>query len=302
MNTLASLRNCDITRNFSLLEVKGGDISMNTGSKGGGIFLEGAIFRGANLTINENTAATHGGGVFGDSNSCDNSSIHLEHCIISSNRADTGGGICLKSTAQLGGSPPDPENLHTVGLPDTINQIISLARSLFRAKSPTSMTIFGENGSDLLMMSTTNVVLVDCDISNNFAQRSGGAIYTTYEEMLCVCCSGVCSTFCPKNNIVQQLEACSETWHGNELGPLGYGPKIASMADRVYLISNLEAHIEDGTLFEDAHNSGEPLPTFAVEVRDAYDQLVTLCESDVFAFVSASEGLLSGEVSMQVRG
>lgn len=301
MDTLVSSATCDLTRNFSLVEVHGGDISMNKGSKGGGIYLSGAIFRGAELIISRNSAASQGGGIYANSNTCRDSLIFLEYCSISENKASSGGGIYLRSAKYSKDASSDVSGVHAARLPESINQIVAVATSLFTAYSPTSNSIFGDTHLQAVVAPLNSAVLVDCVLSRNFARQSGGGIFVAYEDKLCVCCSNVCSTFCSGNSTVNQLEACPKTWEGNRLGRRGYGPKIASSEVVASIFTAAKVRVENGAILEEAHNSGGPLPAFAVEVSDAFGQIVTMDNSNIFAFVYSDKGRLSGKVGAEVR-
>jgi len=116
-----------------------------TQNQGSGIFCINSAPSISDTTINDNTTAGNGGGVYCDSNSAPS----LDKCIVSENIASQhGGGIYCES-----GTEPN--------LSDTI----------------ISMNTSGQSGGGIYCGEGSNPYITSCRISDNSAQWEGGGIY-----------------------------------------------------------------------------------------------------------------------------
>ncbi|GMH45581.1 hypothetical protein BSKO_13538 [Bryopsis sp. KO-2023] len=250
--------------NFARFNLTSGIFSGNRAVDGGAVFVSESLFSGKDLELSKNFASGMGGSVWVEGPLQGNGSM------VSLDDCNITGNF-----AEFGG-----------GIFADVQQ-----NSKGRSPSFTPLALFLNNTS----------------ISDNEAKNGGGGIFTRDPTLVCACCGTKCSEACQslgQKSDFKLERACVESWVGNSHGEKGYGPMVASFVSSAIVMKSDGGLLQGNEVLDDSHNSGQPMVSLKVQIKDLFDQVVTVQKTRVFAEVtSESTGgqILSGQVDSQLK-
>lgn len=284
---------------LAVFELSDGIVDGNSAVSGGGISLDNSVLIATNITVIGNSATELGGGISVSAfRNLGAHSLTLKESSVMSNRAKFGGGVYLSILEQeiLTSCTANATQIARMSVLPRFDQILTLVSDVCTAENQGNTAV----GNDIEEFYPTGLVLVDATIDKNFANSAGGGLFTTDVNALCICCGKKCSPNCQAEGSVSLLNVCADSWGSNAFGKGGYGHMMASTETDSLLFGPSFSLVNEGDVFEMNHPSGEPLQEMSVEIKDAFEQTVTI-GNDVFVRVeSENNEILSGQVYSKV--
>ncbi|GMH45411.1 hypothetical protein BSKO_13368 [Bryopsis sp. KO-2023] len=296
---------------FAVLNIRGGSLMENRASAGGAVSIKNSFLDGEKVVATHNKASQKGGAmsvvVDGPILGSQTPSLALRKSTISLNTGVLGGGIHALvegKPMRVGCETPEAiDDMHN-GRVDEFGGILdSVLTGCSDLRQPNVSA-----ASAPAQSWDVRVQLDETYLMGNTGVEAGGGVWLNEPDSLCVCCEGVCSDNCQDLEGVSQsrefrpltdvlFEQCPPLWSENQVNPDGYGGTIASIAKSARILDGQHSTIRS---IRD-HKSGDALPSILVTIFDAFDQVVTKTESDVFVRATSEEGIVFGQLDKRVE-
>ena len=164
----------------STLQFTGGRICGNSGGSGAGITLYKASATIRDAVLSGNKAEEDGGAVFTMNSFLEaDSRLVMENCTVSGNSAKNGGGLSLYTDAVLTNCRIEGNSATDIGggVWADVEENIGKAETV-RFNSTEFLNNTAQTGGALYAQSKGHVVLHECSVRGNQADRAGGGVYT----------------------------------------------------------------------------------------------------------------------------